>query len=166
MEKEIMKDLEGELILHRGVGQPTKYRPEMCELLIEAGKNGMFVTEVCAQLELSTRTFYNYIKIHEDFSEAHELYSTYFLAFYERQLREGKMSFNHLAMILNNKSNGAYTRNPNGPTTTEIKIGQLNIADPKSLNSRELDKKILEFEKQIAKLQKQDSYDGPESDTA
>lgn len=51
-------------------GQPTKYRPEMCGKVIEIMKDGASKVEVCAELEISLQSLYNYMETHAEFFEA------------------------------------------------------------------------------------------------
>ena len=51
------------------IGRPTKYSPELCEKILPMFKNGESIVEVCAQLGISRDTFYDWIKIHDDFSD-------------------------------------------------------------------------------------------------
>lgn len=51
------------------MGRPTKYKPEMCETVIELMKEGASQQEVLAVLDISNDTFYRWKKENEEFSE-------------------------------------------------------------------------------------------------
>ena len=53
----------------REMGRPTKYKPEMCETVIELMKEGASQYEVLATLGISEDTFYRWKKENEEFSE-------------------------------------------------------------------------------------------------
>ena len=53
----------------REMGRPTKYKPEMCETVIELMKEGASQQEVLAVLDISNDTFYRWKKENEEFSE-------------------------------------------------------------------------------------------------
>lgn len=52
------------------VGRPTKYRPEMCERVVELMRDGLSKVEVAADLDINVDTLNEYTKIHPDFSAA------------------------------------------------------------------------------------------------
>lgn len=51
-------------------GRPTKYRPYMCEQVIEWGKLGKSRAWMCAQLDISHRTLLDWEATNEDFAQA------------------------------------------------------------------------------------------------
>ena len=53
-------------------GRPTKYRPEMCDKVIELMKEWASIEEICLELEIHKEAFYNWIKKYEDFANAVE----------------------------------------------------------------------------------------------
>jgi transposase len=53
----------------REMGRPTKYKPEMCETVLELMKEGASQQEVLAVLDISNDTFYRWKKENEEFSE-------------------------------------------------------------------------------------------------
>ena len=54
----------------RGRGRPTLYRPEMCDRLIEMGRQGYTVVEMAVDLEITKSSLYKYVEDHEEFSDA------------------------------------------------------------------------------------------------
>jgi len=53
----------------RKMGRPTKYKPEMCETVIELMKEGASQQEVLAALDISNDTFYRWKSENQEFSE-------------------------------------------------------------------------------------------------
>ena len=53
----------------RAMGRPTKYKPEMCETVIELMKEGASQQEVLAALDISNDTFYRWKSENQEFSE-------------------------------------------------------------------------------------------------
>ena len=51
-------------------GRPTKYRPEMCEVVTEHMKNGASIEEVCLELDIYKEAFYRWKEKHEEFANA------------------------------------------------------------------------------------------------
>jgi len=51
-------------------GQPTKYKPEYCKKVKEVLGAGGFNVTFCAEVGIHEDTFYEWIKVHEEFSEA------------------------------------------------------------------------------------------------
>jgi transposase len=52
------------------VGRPTKYKPEYCEQLIEAGRNGWTFQAFAGKIGVDIDTLHEWCKAHPDFSEA------------------------------------------------------------------------------------------------
>ena len=51
-------------------GQPTLYRPEFCQRIIEMGKYGASKAEMALELDICRASFDNYEKNHPEFLEA------------------------------------------------------------------------------------------------
>ena len=51
-------------------GRPTKYRPEMCEQVVEWGKLGKSRAWMCSQLDISHTTLLEWEANNEDFAKA------------------------------------------------------------------------------------------------
>lgn len=51
-------------------GRPTKYTPEMCERIIEAGKEGQSIAEMASTLDVAIQTLYNWADEHPAFLDA------------------------------------------------------------------------------------------------
>ena len=70
----------------RSPGNPnfvTLYRPEYCDLAIEAGKAGKSLVWVAAQIGVTKVTIYNWIEAHPEFAEAMALRTVYAQAKWE-----------------------------------------------------------------------------------
>ena len=67
---------EGEVLPKRGPGQPTKYRPEHCDILIDTFAEGGHVADFCQKVGICEKTFYNLVREHEDLSEAYGVAKT------------------------------------------------------------------------------------------
>lgn len=52
------------------LGRPTIYEPELCETLPDMFMQGESITEVCVKLGISRDTFYRWMKLYPDFSDA------------------------------------------------------------------------------------------------
>ena len=69
------------------MGRPTKYKPEMCETVIELMKEGASQYEVLATLGISEDTFYRWKKENEEFSESIKRGSQLSQAWWEKKGR-------------------------------------------------------------------------------
>jgi transposase len=54
------------------VGRPSKYDPAFCEKVIELGKLGKSVEQIACELNVGTRTMYEWRDVHPEFSHALE----------------------------------------------------------------------------------------------
>jgi len=52
------------------MGTPNKYRPEMCKIATEVLANGESLAAVCAELEVTRSTLYEWRDNHPEFAEA------------------------------------------------------------------------------------------------
>lgn len=52
------------------LGRPTKYKPEFCQIVIDELKQGASIEELVAVLDVNKDTIYEWIKKHQDFSDA------------------------------------------------------------------------------------------------
>ena len=57
----------------RPVGRPSKYDPDYCERVITLGKLGKSIEQIACELNVGTRTIYEWRDVHEDFSRALEM---------------------------------------------------------------------------------------------
>jgi transposase len=57
----------------RGVGQPSKYKPEFCDLLIDHMATGLSFESFAAVVGVHRDTLYEWEKVHPEFAEAKKL---------------------------------------------------------------------------------------------
>lgn len=69
----------------RPVGRPTLYDPAMCEKVVELGKLGKSIEQICYNLNISIRTIYLWRDTHEEFMQALEDAKTFEQAWWEEQ---------------------------------------------------------------------------------
>lgn len=72
-----------------GKGQPTKYKPEVCDTIKEWGHQGYSQEEMCAALKIHPDTFHEWEKVHPEFSEASIVAMNNSMAWWERVSRNG-----------------------------------------------------------------------------
>lgn len=70
-------------------GRPTKYRPEMCDLVIEAGREGCAVAEMASRCDVCIDTIYEWAKVHPEFSDALTRAQNEAEAWWARHVRAG-----------------------------------------------------------------------------
>lgn len=89
-------------------GRPTKYKPEMCETVIECGKEGMSKCEMALQLGIRYSTFNAWEHEKPEFSEAVKEAERFSQAWWERVGRLATIGqvdgFNSTAFIFNMKN--------------------------------------------------------------
>lgn len=59
-----------EEVQKRPVGRPSTYDPAYCEQVVELGKLGKSIEQICATLNVPVRTVYTWRDAHEEFSQA------------------------------------------------------------------------------------------------
>jgi len=70
-------------------GRKTKYRPQMCDTVIECGRRGMGLAEIAAELGVTRDTLWRWRGEHQDFSNAINAARDLALAWWEARGREG-----------------------------------------------------------------------------
>ena len=68
-------------------GAPSKYKPEYCDLAIEAGTEGKSLTAFAADIGVSRDTITEWCKVHVEFSLAVKKAKAKCTAWYEQELR-------------------------------------------------------------------------------
>lgn len=68
-------------------GQPTLYKPEYCDKVIEWGKQGFSKTEMASELDVSRTTIFNWAAEHEEFLNALLVAMTHSEAWHETKAR-------------------------------------------------------------------------------
>ncbi|NDC96438.1 hypothetical protein EBZ38_17225 [bacterium] len=83
-------------------GRPTKYKPEYCSRLIELCAQGLSRRALCAEIGISTETFYDWVKKIPEFSDAYRKGEAAASHFYESKMLEGGLGrikgFNVMAL--------------------------------------------------------------------
>jgi transposase len=69
----------------RPVGRPSTYDPAYCEQVVELGRIGKSIEQICYHLHTPVRTLYEWRDRHEEFSQALEEAKTYEQAWWEEQ---------------------------------------------------------------------------------
>ena len=98
-------------------GQPTKYKEEYCEKLIQHMKHGYSFESFAATIDVHRDTLYEWCKVHESFSDAKKIAKDKSLLFFEQvgiAGMTGKLKgFNVAAWIytLKNRHSDLYTDN-------------------------------------------------------
>jgi transposase len=70
-------------------GRPTDYRPEYCQKVIEWGRQGKTIANMCEKLDISRQTFYDWQKAHSDFLDATTRARDLSLSWWEEQGQSG-----------------------------------------------------------------------------
>lgn len=69
-------------------GRPTLYRPEMCQIVVECGKEGKGPAEMASQLGVTRQSMWNWTKVHQEFFDALKRAYDEGLAWWEKKGRE------------------------------------------------------------------------------
>ena len=56
----------------KGRGAPTKYKEEYCHSLLVSARREETIESFCADIGIHKDTFYEWCKVHSDFSDAHK----------------------------------------------------------------------------------------------
>ena len=88
------------------VGRPTKFKPQMCETILELMKEGASLDEVRGELDISKDTLYRWKEDYEDFSDSIKRGIRMSQAWWEKQ---GRISlrdrdFNYTGWYMNMKN--------------------------------------------------------------
>lgn len=70
-------------------GRPTKYKPEFCDLIIEIGERGGWLSEMAEACDVHRSTMDEWAANHPEFSEALSRAKQKAQAWFEREGREG-----------------------------------------------------------------------------
>jgi len=99
----------------RGRGQPTKYKPEYCEQLIEYMSEGLSFESFGAEVNVNQDTLHEWAKVHKEFSEAKKRAFTMSLQVWEKKGLAGLFmgyqggTFNTTLWIFNMKNRFKWT---------------------------------------------------------
>lgn len=70
-------------------GQPTKYRPEYCDMLLTHMEDGLSFEAFAATLRVSKQTLYRWIDAHAEFSDAKKIGDMLSLKYWEKVGKDG-----------------------------------------------------------------------------
>jgi len=70
-------------------GRPTKYTDEMCNRVIEAGRDGASVAEMAVACDVAVATLYEWAGVHTGFSESFSAAQSFAEAYWAKLLKEG-----------------------------------------------------------------------------
>lgn len=70
-------------------GRPTKYTPDMCDLVIEIGMEGGCIAEMAVACDIAISTLYEWAKEKPEFSEALTRAQQHAEAFHAKRIRNG-----------------------------------------------------------------------------
>ena len=104
-------------------GQPTKYDPKYCKMVIEAGKRGETLTEFAANINVDRQTIYNWRKEHKAFFGAlkrHKALCAAYFVQHARKMSQGKADGNTAIMAMFLKNVAAFQDNPVGQLDDDI----------------------------------------------
>jgi hypothetical protein len=88
----------------RGKGQPSKYRPEYCEMLIEHMRGGLSFESFGARIRVTKKTMYEWTRVHPEFQEAKELGEVQSLLWWENIGKAAMMGGQHVITHPNGKT--------------------------------------------------------------
>lgn len=89
------------------MARPTKYNKEILPLMLEKFKEGASVCEICADLDISRETFYNWTKQYPEFLDTYKKGLEYSQAWWEKIGKAGtvgKLNINPTMWIYNMKN--------------------------------------------------------------
>lgn len=69
-------------------GRPTKYKKIYCKRVVECLSEGGFNVTFCASIKISEDTFYEWVKVHPEFSEAVKVGSAMRKALFLKKVEE------------------------------------------------------------------------------
>jgi len=92
-------------------GRPTKYRPEMCDVVVAMMKDGCSKHEICAYLDIDYQTFLNYQSNHKEFFDAIKRGDCLSQAWWERNGRENLVNreFSYTGWYMNMRNRFGYS---------------------------------------------------------
>ena len=76
---------------HLPKGRPSKYTESMCDTVVTCMCKGYIIEEVCAELGIHKDTFFEWVKLHPDFSDSYKKGKAGFNAFWARAYKKVMM---------------------------------------------------------------------------
>lgn len=145
------KIVEGQIVTRN---RSDDYNPEMCELIVEAGKNGKLIAGMMVSIGIRSRTTFNkYRNEHPEFDQAYQDAKLESQAIHEDILLQGAMgkiknfNFSSMAMRMNNAFPEDYNRS--GVGGNSINIDKLQVNNIDSLSNKQLDVEVSNLLKKL-----------------
>lgn len=124
----------------RGVGQPTTYRPEYCDLVVQTGAEGRTIIQMVVDCKTNRVTFNDWRRANPEFDKAVKEGLTLAQAWWEEQGRQGTMGkipgFQSTAYIFQMKNR--FRQDWNDRVTVEGSIETRQTLDLSKLSGDEL----------------------------
>lgn len=120
-------------------GQPTKYKPEYCQMLIDHMKEGYSFFTFAAVLGVNPDTVYNWVNLFPEFSEAKRTGLAASVQWWEQLWRAGAAgqipNYNATSVIfaLKNKAPEIYKDRHEIKTTHEVKVLPMSPKEVKEI---------------------------------
>lgn len=129
------------------IGRPTKYRPEMCNMVTELMRNGISKTELISELDISWDTLARWQKNIPEFSEAIKHGEKLSEAWWMKLGRENLYSknFNHRLWYINMKNRFSWCDKQDHKITNKKEVCIRQEVDSKKIieTIEKIKKKIL-----------------------
>lgn len=132
------------MVAKRGPGQPTKYKPEYCQKLIDHMAKGLSFESFAAECEVHFDSLYEWVKKNPEFSEAKKVGTAQSLRFWEGVGMAGVMgdlrNFNVAGWIFNMKNRFKWTDKVEVSGQTTVKPFIVDLGDRKiALGTKEIE---------------------------
>lgn len=116
------------------VGRPTKYDPSwMLQEVIEVGRHGGSHTQMANKIGITKDTFYNWLELHNDFSDAVKIADAAAQTWWEERGQQGAMglipNWNPTTYIFNmkNRFRDSYSDKPQVAETGQVQVMSVTI---------------------------------------
>ena len=86
--------MDGTMSDEKEMGRPPKYDEEYCEKVISLGKEGLSLTQIALELDISRSTLYEWRDKYDDFSDALKRAREFAQGFWENALKQAALGTN------------------------------------------------------------------------
>lgn len=145
----------------RDTGRPSKYKPEYCEAVEAWGKEGLSITEMAAELNVTRQTLYIWADQHPEFFDAFTRAKEFSLSWWERQARIGLYNKDGVSLNASLWSRSMAARFPADYTERKDFVSSDGSMSPKD-GSSVLDRINSRLDRLIANGSAGDNSSGPE----
>jgi transposase-like protein len=115
---------------HRCRGQPSRYKPEYCELIIEQARNrGLSITAFAGMIGVAADTIHEWRKVHAEFSDACARAKTARVLWWELKLGRSRKGAETTASIFALKNAAPDEWRDIRHTEHEVRIGPRMLTD-------------------------------------